>query len=136
MKMNDKAHFGDGFTLIELMIVIAIIGILSAIAIPNFISYRNKSYCSAAEADAKNIAAAVTDYFSVFLRNNTPHLNDLNGGIGYTLSGNNSSTISGVNPNEGITITVTDASGRCPLRYQAAIDEWDGANVYTLRIER
>ena len=46
-KTNNK-----GFTLIELMIVIAIIGILAAIAIPNFIAYRNKSFCSATESDA------------------------------------------------------------------------------------
>jgi len=37
-KINNR----KGFTLIELMIVIAIIGVLLAIAIPNFISYRNK----------------------------------------------------------------------------------------------
>ena len=43
-----------GFTLIELMIVIAIIGILSAIAIPNFLSYRQKGYDAQALSDAKN----------------------------------------------------------------------------------
>ena len=53
-----------GFTLIELMIVIAIIGILAAIAIPNFVSYRRRAYNASANSGIKDLYTAAQAYFT------------------------------------------------------------------------
>lgn len=53
-----------GFTLIELMIVVAIIGILAAIAIPNFMNYQCKAKQSEAKSNLGNIRTAQEAYYA------------------------------------------------------------------------
>jgi type IV pilus assembly protein PilA len=106
-----------GFTLIELMVVIGILALLMAIAIPNFIHMRNKGFCSEAETDANHIAMAISNYYGNPNRTGLPVIDDLKVTIV------NSAEIIG-DPNATIVILVTDRTGRCPESYTDASDYW------------
>ena len=126
------------------MIVIAIIGILAAIAIPNFIAYRNKAFCSATESDANTIAGCrgrllfhpgQFDHILVRLTGTNASRQVY---VATLLSNRNTWTIRAADPTAAITIKVTDASRRCPQDYQQAMDSandprsfWDSNFVYS-----
>ena len=61
--MKRNAQFGDdGFTLLELLVVLAILGLLAAIVAPRVISYLGSSRSKTASIQVKNIAASLELY--------------------------------------------------------------------------
>jgi len=107
----------EGFTLIELMIVIAIIGILAAIAIPQFSAYRQRSYNAAAEADLRNAATAQEAYF-VDAQKYNPTITDLIG------------TTYGLYTSQGVALNVVGTPSA--TQYTMTSSHTSGSKTYSL----
>jgi len=122
-----RFHRPEGFTLVELLLVVAIIGVLAAIAIPQFASYRMKAYCAAPKSDLGNYAISLEAYF-------TDHQ-------AYTTA-TSGAGINGFKPSPNVTLnhsagspglagfTVTSSHTQCDMDQNGTADlyTWDSTN--------
>jgi type IV pilus assembly protein PilA len=113
-----------GFTLIELMIVVAIIAILAGILIPNFVNARAQAQTSACESNLRSIATAMELVYAdlqTYEPNGQANFNadpaDFTNSAGTAYLNNTPRDAAAVDPTQFYTIKVTEQGGGAPPSY-------------------
>jgi prepilin-type N-terminal cleavage/methylation domain-containing protein len=107
-----SARNEKGFTLIEVLIVVAIIGVLAGIAVAQFVSLRTRSYNTMAESDLRNAASAQEAYFA-----------------NHEIYSSTPGDLIGFNSSQGVQFGIPDASNNA---YTMTAHHTVGNTTYTL----
>ena len=106
-------RYSGGFSLIELMLVIAVLVLLFAIATPYFVEYRKRAFDARASSDVKSVAAAEESYFATtesYIACDTLTCGNLNG-VGHLSNGVEIEVEIGTLPDPYFAVTGSHPSG-------------------------
>jgi type IV pilus assembly protein PilA len=87
--LRKRAGSDDGFTLVELLVVLVIIGVLIAITVPSFLDIKNRAADRTAQANLRAALPAAEAYYSdnkTYMGMDAADLRSIDGGLSQTLS--------------------------------------------------
>ncbi len=106
-----------GFTLIELIIVVVIIGVLASIAIPKFLNTTDKAYVAQMKSDLRNLATYEEQY--------------ADGGAYFGGTATSATPLQGFTPSQNVTVVITNVAGP-PVSWHATATRLQSAKTCSM----